>query len=90
MTYKYTEYALAYIDSSPGYVARPQYSTTTVANRPDQQVGLTTISRESLYDLVWNEPVRTIAQRTSASDMWLKKCCAKAGVPAGVPPRLQR
>jgi hypothetical protein len=42
---------------------------------------LTTISREALYELVWTEPVRTIAQRMGVSDVWLKKCCAKAGVP---------
>ena len=42
---------------------------------------MATISREALYDLVWNEPVRTIAQRMGVSDVWLKKCCAKAGIP---------
>lgn len=42
---------------------------------------MTTISRDSLYDLVWNEPVRAIAQRIGVSDVWLKKCCAKAGIP---------
>jgi hypothetical protein len=42
---------------------------------------LTTISREALYDLVWTEPVRTIAQRMGVSDVWLKKCCAKADIP---------
>jgi hypothetical protein len=40
---------------------------------------LTTISREALYDLVWTEPVRTIAQRMGVSDVWLKKCCAGLG-----------
>lgn len=39
------------------------------------------ISRDALYDLVWNEPVRMIAQRMGVSDVWLKKCCAKAGIP---------
>ena len=42
---------------------------------------MTTISREALYDLVWTEPVRTIAQRMGVSDAWLKKCCAKADIP---------
>lgn len=42
---------------------------------------MTTISREALYDLVWTEPVRTIAQRMGVSDVWLKKCCAKADIP---------
>jgi hypothetical protein len=45
------------------------------------EVGLTTISREALYDLVWAEPVRSIAQRMGISDVWLKKCCAQAIVP---------
>ncbi|MGJ5176371.1 hypothetical protein ACQR16_23450 [Bradyrhizobium oligotrophicum] len=42
---------------------------------------MTTISREALYDLVWTEPVRAIAQRMGVSDVWLKKCCAKADIP---------
>lgn len=42
---------------------------------------MTTISREALYELVWTEPVRTIAQRMGVSDVWLKKCCAKADIP---------
>ncbi|MGY2932024.1 hypothetical protein ACVWZ6_001626 [Bradyrhizobium sp. GM6.1] len=42
---------------------------------------MTTISREALYDLVWTEPVRTIAQRMGVSDVWLKKCCSKADIP---------
>jgi hypothetical protein len=50
------------------------------SDRP-QRAGLTTISRDALHDLVWNEPVRTIAQRMGVSDVWLKKCCAKAGIP---------
>jgi hypothetical protein len=46
-----------------------------------QRTGLTTISREELYKLVWTEPVRTIAQRMGVSDVWLKKCCSKADIP---------
>jgi len=42
---------------------------------------LTTISREALYDLVWNEPVSIVAQRLGVSDVWLKKCCARANIP---------
>lgn len=42
---------------------------------------MTTVSREALYDLVWDEPVRTIAQRMGISDVWLKKCCARAEIP---------
>ena len=42
---------------------------------------MTTISRQALYDLVWNEPVRTIAERMGVSDVWLKKCCSKADIP---------
>jgi hypothetical protein len=42
---------------------------------------LATISRESLYDLVWAEPVRVVAERLGVSDVWLKKCCSKASVP---------
>ncbi|MFB9261693.1 hypothetical protein ACFFWD_00655 [Bradyrhizobium erythrophlei] len=42
---------------------------------------MTTISREALYNLVWTESVRTIAQGMGVSDVWLKKCCSKAGIP---------
>ena len=41
---------------------------------------MTIISREALYDLVWNEPVRVVAQRLGVSDVWLKKCCARASI----------
>jgi hypothetical protein len=43
-------------------------------------VDLNTISREALYDLVWAEPVSVISLRLGISDVWLKKCCMKAGV----------
>lgn len=54
--------------------------TTLRSDRP-QRAGLTSISREALYDLVWTESVRTIAQRMGVSDVWLKKCCSKADIP---------
>jgi hypothetical protein len=54
---------------------------TTLEAEGPQRTGLTTISREALYDLVWTEPVRMIAQRMGVSDVWLKKCCSKAGIP---------
>ena len=54
--------------------------TTLRSDRP-QRAGLTNISREALYDLVWTESVRTIAQRMGVSDVWLKKCCSKADIP---------
>jgi hypothetical protein len=44
-----------------------------------------TFSRRDLYDQVWSEPIRSIASRLGVSDVWLKKCCAKADIP--VPPR---
>ncbi len=40
-----------------------------------------TITRQALYDLVWADPVRTVAATFGVSDVWLKKVCASAGVP---------
>jgi hypothetical protein len=42
---------------------------------------LITIPREALYDLVWNKPLRMIAQRIGVSGVWLKKCCTRANIP---------
>jgi hypothetical protein len=39
------------------------------------------LAREALYELVWTEPVRTVAARFNVSDVALKKHCARAGVP---------
>jgi hypothetical protein len=38
-------------------------------------------TRQDLYDQVWSEPIRTVANRFGVSDVWLKKCCAKADIP---------
>jgi len=40
-----------------------------------------TLIREELYDLVWRDPVRTVAATFGVSDVWLKKVCAGANVP---------
>ncbi|MBI1360260.1 MAG: hypothetical protein GC155_08250 [Alphaproteobacteria bacterium] len=40
-----------------------------------------TLTRQALYDLVWAEPVRTVAERFGLSDNGLKKICVKADVP---------
>ena len=42
-------------------------------------------SREELYDLVWFEPVKTLARRFELSDVGLAKACKKANIPR--PPR---
>lgn len=42
-------------------------------------------SREELYELVWQEPVRTIAERIGVSDVALAKVCRKHSIP--LPPR---
>jgi len=42
-------------------------------------------SRESLYDLVWSNPMTKLAQQFKISDVALSKACAKMYVP--VPPR---
>jgi hypothetical protein len=42
-------------------------------------------TRRELYDLVWSEPVRALAQRFQLSDVGFAKICRKAGIPR--PPR---
>ena len=39
------------------------------------------LSREALYERVWTDPVRTVAQAFDVSETWLKKICASAVVP---------
>lgn len=39
------------------------------------------IERQALYELVWSEPMRTIAARFGVSDVALKKACQRASVP---------
>lgn len=39
------------------------------------------LTREELYDLVWTDPVRTVAARFGVSDVWVKKVCQRANVP---------
>lgn len=39
------------------------------------------LTREELYERVWNAPVRTLAAEMGVSDVWLKKCCVQAHIP---------
>lgn len=55
-----------------GANARSNEKTKRVAKR---------IEREALYDLVWSEPVRTVAARFEISDVALKKACQRASIP---------
>jgi hypothetical protein len=41
----------------------------------------TTLTREELHELVWQEALRNIAPRLGVSDTWLRKCCHAADVP---------
>ena len=41
-------------------------------------------SRQQLYELVWSQPMRTVAARMGISDIALAKMCRKANIP--VPP----
>lgn len=43
------------------------------------------LTRQELYDLVWSEPVWTLAKRYGFSDVWLAKICKKHNIPR--PPR---
>lgn len=49
-------------------------------NRGEVHVA-TTLTREELYELVWTEPMQTIAARFGISDVALKKRCVKMRVP---------
>lgn len=40
-----------------------------------------TLSREELYDLVWSEPMRTLAPRFGMSDVGLAKVCRRHSIP---------
>lgn len=44
-----------------------------------------TFTRQELFDLVWSEPMRTLATRFKLSDVGLAKACKKANIPR--PPR---
>jgi len=39
------------------------------------------LTRKALYDLVWSQPMSTLAERFGISDVGLKKTCAQAGIP---------
>lgn len=39
------------------------------------------ISRDALYDLVWSEPLKTLAPRFEVSDVALSKACQRALIP---------
>ena len=41
--------------------------------------------RQTLYDRVWSEPIRTVAQSLGVSDVGLAKACRAADIPS--PPR---
>jgi integrase len=43
------------------------------------------ISRQELYDLVWSDPITTLADRFGISDVGLSKVCRRSDIP--VPPR---
>src|SRR3954463_5296389 len=41
----------------------------------------TVLSRHQLYELIWKEPTRTVAQRLGISDVGLAKTCRRLRVP---------
>lgn len=59
----------------------PSGSEGGTTRRPDT----VTYRRAELYEQVWKEPVRTVAQACGISDVWLPKICRKLFVPR--PPR---
>jgi hypothetical protein len=43
------------------------------------------ISRKELYELIWSEPITTLARQFGISDVGLAKVCRRSDIPA--PPR---
>jgi hypothetical protein len=43
------------------------------------------LTRQKLYDLVWDQPTRTVATEIGVSDVALAKACRRAEIP--IPPR---
>jgi hypothetical protein len=39
------------------------------------------LSRKTLYDLVWSEPMKSLSTRFGVSDVALKQACVRAGIP---------
>src|ERR1700691_5618632 len=39
------------------------------------------LSRKELYELVWSEPLKSLAPRFGISDVALRKTCARAEIP---------
>jgi len=44
-----------------------------------------TLTRQELYDLVWSNPLTTLAKRFSITDVGLRKICIKMGIPLPMP-----
>ena len=40
-----------------------------------------TLTRTELYEMVWSEPMRTIAKRYNISDVGLRKICIRKNIP---------
>lgn len=45
------------------------------------EMGKETFTRKELYELVWSEPMRTIAKRYNISDVGLRKICIRKNIP---------
>src|SRR4051812_26660435 len=43
--------------------------------------GPTTLTRQQVYELIWKEPTRTVAQRLGISDVGLAKTCRRLLIP---------
>jgi hypothetical protein len=51
------------------------------AATPMQNIASVALTREQLYDMVWSEPIRTVAARYGLSDRGLAKVCIRLHVP---------
>jgi hypothetical protein len=55
---------------------------TPSQERPQKLPRVHRISRKDLYDLIWAEPMSTLAERLGISDVGLAKVCRRSDIPA--------
>jgi hypothetical protein len=53
----------------------------SVADRLERRCKIHSFTREALYELVWSESTRTLAERFGISDVGLAKACKRANIP---------
>ena len=68
------------VDTAIGLV-QPGSASDGATRRVVACRGMTTITRDELYSLVWSEPIQKLAKRFNISDRGLTKVCERHGIP---------